>query len=132
MTDEEKNDLSNVASISKFTEISCVLASSKVNIIFFVFLNILLKKDYKICLNLYMSCKNRLVRDKVFGWLRTTMALLEHNNDTYALNVLKDLIQNKLTDLLTINSELTRDMVAFFQNICFRFKDFFKAQKINR
>ena len=48
MTDEEKKDLANIASTSKFTEISCVLASSK--------------GDYSRCLNLYMGCSNMLVR----------------------------------------------------------------------
>lgn len=28
------------------------------------------KRDYKKCLNLYIKCKNRLVKEKVFSWLR--------------------------------------------------------------
>ena len=49
-----------------------------------------------------MESQNKLVRDKVFEWLKKTM---ESTEEEEHLKILKELILSKLTDLLKINIE---------------------------
>ena len=52
------------------------------------------------------------MRGKLFGWLRTTMAMME-SNDEDSLKILKNLILLNLNTLLNLNIDLTRDLVIF-------------------
>ena len=52
------------------------------------------------------------MRGKLFGWLRTAMAIME-SNDEDSLEILKVLIISNLNTLLNLNIDLTRDLVIF-------------------
>ena len=55
-----------------------------------------------------MGSGNKLIKDKVFEWLKNT---IDFNEDVNILKDLKEHIIQKLTDLIKINIEKTRDMV---------------------
>jgi len=60
---EEMYNLQKKADDSTFTEISRIFAHKK--------------KDYGKCLDLYLKTSNKLVKDRMFGWLWDTLAQLE-------------------------------------------------------
>ena len=61
---------------------------------------------------MYINAYNNFVRGKLFGWLRTAMAIME-SNDEDSLEILKVLIISNLNTLLNLNIDLTRDLVIF-------------------
>lgn len=57
-----------------------------------------------------MGSINKLIKDKVFEWLKYT---IDYSDDVNTLKDLKEYIILKLTDLIKINIEKTREMVNY-------------------
>lgn len=77
------------------------------------------KQEYKRAFDFFMQSKNALIKSKIFGWLWMSMERLESSKakrDNDYFEMLKTYLLQKLTDLIKINSERTRDLVARFHS----------------
>lgn len=72
-----------------------------------------LKGEYKRAFDLYLTSKNNFIRSRIFEWIWRTMERLERSKlMMHHFEVMKVYLLQKLTDLIKINSESTRDLIS--------------------
>lgn len=72
------------------------------------------QKKYDKCLQQYITAMNKLVRERVFGWLNENMAQFAYSNHFSRLQEFKELVEGKIQSLMKINPDLTRHLISRF------------------
>ncbi|KRX00667.1 WD40-repeat-containing domain [Pseudocohnilembus persalinus] len=84
-------------------------------------------KQYGKCIDIFLQTKNELTKGKIFNWLKQLLHGMQSEEQYEDLRNVKQIIVNKLRDLLKVDIEQTREIISKY----LKSEETFIVQKLN-